>query len=109
MNVYLKRLREAKGYSQRKLASVLGCSPGLIARLETEEDFSPSDDLSQRLAQELGGDPDVVMLAAGRVSQRLRGILQTHPEAFAQVIRALEDQPEHALLRISREVKDGKW
>jgi len=109
LNNYLKRLREAKGYTQGKLADSIRCSRALICRLETERDFPPSEETASDLVKVLGGDPSVLMLAGGKVSQRLRDILQKHPEAFAQLIQQLEDQPEHAILKISRVVKDGKW
>ena len=109
MSTYIKKLREAKGYTQRLLAERLRCSRALVARLETEEDFPPSEEMALALTKELGGDPDVMMLAGGKVSKRFRDVLQKHPEAFAQLIRHLEYQPEHAILRVVREVKDGKW
>lgn len=109
MSTYLKRLREAKGITQLQLAETVGCSRSLIARFETETDFPPSEEVALALAKTLDGDPDILMLASGKVSQRLRDILQKHPTAFAEMIRELKDQPEHAILRVVREVKDGKW
>jgi hypothetical protein len=31
------------------------------------------------------------------------------PKLFAELIRALKDQPDHAVLWIVREVRDGNW
>jgi hypothetical protein len=31
------------------------------------------------------------------------------PQLFAQLIRQLKDMPDHAVLRIVREVRDGSW
>ena len=109
MSSYLKSLREAKGLTQGKLAEAIGCSRALIARMETEPDFPPSEETALALTSVLGGDPDILMLVGGKVSQRLRDILQKHPEAFTQLIRQLEHQPEHAILKVTRVVKDGKW
>lgn len=109
MSSYLKTLREAKGYSQRKLATAIGCSPGHIARMETEDDFPPSEEVALSLAKVLDGDADVLMLAGGKVSSGLRATMQKHPEAFVQLLRELKGQPEHAIFKVSRVVKDGKW
>lgn len=106
---YLKGLREAKGYSQRKLAKAIGCSPAHIGRIESEEGFAPSEEVALALAQELGADPDVLTLISGKVTPQLRSILQEHPEAFVQLLRELKSQPKHAVLRVVRVVKDGKW
>lgn len=95
--------------TQRQLAETVGCSRSAIARFETEVDFPPSEEVALTLAKILDGDPDILMLSSGKVSQRLREILQAHPEAFVQLIRELKNQPKHAILRVVREVKDGKW
>lgn len=61
------------------------------------------------LAKELGADPGVFALIAGKVSPEIREILQEHPDAFVQLIRELRNQPKHAILKVTRVVKDGKW
>jgi hypothetical protein len=57
----------------------------------------------------LGEDPDVLLAMAGKVSSDLQETIRRRPELFAQLIRELKDQPDHAVLRIVREVRDGKW
>ena len=46
---------------------------------------------------------------AGKVSSELQTIIRKRPQLFGDLIRALKDQPDHAVLRIVREVRDGKW
>jgi HTH-type transcriptional regulator, competence development regulator len=46
---------------------------------------------------------------AGKVSCELQTIVRKRPKLFAELIRALKDQPDHAVLRIVREVRDGNW
>jgi HTH-type transcriptional regulator, competence development regulator len=61
------------------------------------------------LARELQLDPDLLLAMAGKVSSELQNIIRNRPKLFAELIRALKDQPDHAVLRIVREVRDGKW
>jgi hypothetical protein len=61
------------------------------------------------IARELQLDPDLLLAMAGKVSSELQAIIRKHPTLFADLIRALKDQPDHAVLRIVREVRDGKW
>jgi hypothetical protein len=46
---------------------------------------------------------------AGKLSSELREIIISRPKVFAELIRQLKSAPDHAILRVVREVKDGKW
>jgi hypothetical protein len=43
------------------------------------------------------------------VSEELQRIIRKRPKLFAQLIRELKDLPDHAVLRLVREVRDGNW
>jgi hypothetical protein len=43
------------------------------------------------------------------VSSDLQAAIRKRPELFAQLIRDLKDLPDRAVLRLVREVRDGKW
>ena len=62
-----------------------------------------------RLAAELGEDPDLLLAMAGKVSSDLKGIILRRPRLFADLLRELKDAPDHAILRVVREVRDGDW
>ena len=50
------------------------------------------------------------MLAmAGKVSSDLQEIIRHRPQLFADLLRQLKEQPDNAILRVVREVKDGEW
>ena len=50
------------------------------------------------------------MLAlAGKVSSDLRDIIRARPKLFAELLRELKKAPNHAILRIVRQVRDGDW
>ena len=43
--------------------------------------------------------------------QILEGLeaIRRRPQLFAELIRRLKDMPDHAVLRLVREVRDGEW
>ncbi len=98
-----------QGYSVRGLASRLGIQPSYISKVEREEVAPPSEATIHKIAQELGENPDVLLALAGKVSEDLRQVILKRPVLFAELIRQLKDAPDHAVLRIVREVRDGNW
>ena len=46
---------------------------------------------------------------AGKVSSDLQEIIIRRPRLFADLLRQLKEVPDHAVLRIVREVRDGDW
>ena len=69
----------------------------------------PSEAATRRLAAEIGEDPDVLLALAGKVSSDLREIILRRPRLFAELLRQLREAPDHAILRVVREVRDGDW
>lgn len=112
---YVKNIREAKkaedpSFSLRKIAQKAGMSPTFLSRMESGSDSSlPSDEKIVKLAEAIGEDPDVLLAVAGRVSRRLQDVITKRPQLFRELILQLKDAPDHAILRVVREVRDGKW
>lgn len=111
---FLRKAREglqAKSpeYSVRRVAGRVGIEPSYLSKVERDEVPPPSEDTIRRLAKELDADVDVVLALAGKVSSDLQEVIRKRPVLFAQIIRELKDLPQHAILRIAREVRDGKW
>jgi transcriptional regulator with XRE-family HTH domain len=77
--------------------------------VERGETPPPSEAKIRLIAQELGEDADVLLAMAGKVSTELQAIIRKRPQLFAELIRQLKDMPDHAVLRLVREVRDGKW
>jgi uncharacterized protein (DUF2336 family) len=69
----------------------------------------PGEITAIALGRELRLDPDLLLAMAGNVSSELQTIIRKRSKLFAELIRALKDQPDHAVLRIVREVRDGNW
>jgi transcriptional regulator with XRE-family HTH domain len=96
-------------FSLRQVAAAIGVEPSYLSKIERGEQPPPSEKTVLALARELGEDPDVLLALAGKVSADLQAIIRKRPQLFAQLIRELKNQPDHAVLRLVREVRDGNW
>jgi len=105
-----KRLRqEDRRYSLRPVAQRIDVEPSYLSKIERGEVAPPSEATTVKLAKELGEDPDVLLAMAGKVSSDLQEIIRRRPELFAELIRQLKEAPDHAVLKVVREVRDGDW
>ena len=98
-----------KDFSGRKIAKVIGVEPAFLSKVEREIVAPPSEAKVIALANALGQDQDVLLAMAGKVSSDLLNIIRDRPALFAELIRKLKTEPDHALLRVVREVRDGDW
>ncbi len=96
-------------FSLRQVAQRIGVEPAYLSKVERGLVPPPSEATIVRLAADLGEDPDVLLALAGKVSSELQAIIVRRPKQFAELIRQLKDAPDTAILRIVREVRDGKW
>jgi transcriptional regulator with XRE-family HTH domain len=96
-------------YSLRKVAAAIAVEPSYLSKIERGEQPPPSEKTIVALARELGEDADVLLALAGKVSHDLQEIIRKRPQLFAQLIRDLKHMPDHAVLRLVREVRDGNW
>lgn len=111
---YLRERREtlrAKDprFSVRQVAARIGVEPSYLSKVERGDEAPPSEPRIRALADDLGEDPDVLLALAGKVSADLQAIIRKRPALMAQLIREMKRLPNHAVLRIAREVKDGEW
>jgi len=125
---HVRARREALGadnpdYGLRKVAGRAGISPTYLSRLENGKADPPSEEVIEALAAELGENPDGLLAMAGKVSPRLVEIISKHPELFAhcieiiakrpnvlgEALEQLDQMPDHAIIRVVREVRDGDW
>ena len=111
---HIRRLREQRlgsdpEYSLRKVASRCDVTPAYLSRVERGEVSPPGEETLISLARELGEDPDVTLAMAGKISADLRAAILARPRLFAELIRSIKSMPDHAVLRIVREVRDGNW
>lgn len=104
-----KRLAEDPRFSLRQVAGRVGIEPAYLSKIERGDFAPPSEETIRKIAAELGEDPDVLLALAGKVSSDLQEIIRKRPTQFAQLIRELRKAPDHAILRLVREVRDGDW
>jgi transcriptional regulator with XRE-family HTH domain len=110
----LRQRREAlreddRRFSLRQVAERIGVEPSYLSKVERGEAAPPSEETIVRLASDLELDPDALLALAGKVSSDLKDVIRRRPELFGRLIRELRDLPDHAVLRIAREVRDGEW
>ena len=96
-------------FSVRQVAGRVGIEPSYLSKIERGEEPPPSEKTIRAIARELNEDVDVLLALAGKVSGDLQTIIRRRPKLFAELIRTLKNQPNHAVLRIVREVRDGEW
>lgn len=111
---HIRQAREAKlasdrGFSLRQLAARVGIEPAYLSKIERGVFPPPSEEVIVRLAQELGEDKDVLLALGGKLASDLREIVMQRPQLFAELLRQLREVPDHAILRVVREVRDGQW
>jgi len=104
-----KQVQEGNAFSLRQLAGRIGIEPSYLSKIERGLEPRPSAETTRALALALGQDPDVVLAMAGKVSDDLLETIRKRPKLFAQLIRELKNMPDHAVLRLVREVRDGAW
>lgn len=95
--------------SLRQLAMRCGITPAYLSRVERDEVAPPGEETITRLADEIGEDRDVLLAMAGKISADLREIILERPALFADLIRSVKTTPDHAVLKIVRDVRDGDW
>lgn len=111
---FLRERREAlratdRSFSVRQVATRVGVQPSYLSKIERGEQPPPSEATIRSLADELNEDPDVLLALAGKVSTELQAIIRRRPRLFADLIQELDRLPDHAVLRVVREVRDGDW
>jgi transcriptional regulator with XRE-family HTH domain len=104
-----RRLVDDSRFSLRQVARRIDVEPAYLSKVEREEVAPPSEATIVRLARELDEDADLLLAMAGKISGDLAEIIRKRPRLFAQLIRELKSMPDHAILRLVREVRDGDW
>jgi transcriptional regulator with XRE-family HTH domain len=97
------------GCSVRRVAQAIGVEPSFLSKVERGLQPPPSEPKIRKLAEVLDEDPDVLLAMAGKVSDDLKQVILQRPKLFGDLLRQLKTAPDHAVLRIVREVRDGNW
>lgn len=101
----LRELRKAKDLTLRELADSVDVGFTYLSKIENgklEDGHSPSDELLRRLAKELDGDEDQLLLLAERIPEVIRRRVIERPDAFT-VLATLEDvELDRVLKRVGK-------
>jgi HTH-type transcriptional regulator, competence development regulator len=111
---HIRETREAlrkddKAYSLRQVAGRINVEPAYLSKIERNVFPPPSEEVILKLSEELDEDGDVLLAMAGKLSSDLQKIILKRPGLFADLLRQLKEAPDHAILDVVREVKDGRW
>jgi transcriptional regulator with XRE-family HTH domain len=98
-----------KKFSLRQVASRIGVQPSFLSKIERGDEVAVSEEKIQALASELDIEPDVLLALNGKVSKDIQEIIMKRPQLFAKLLREMKGLPDHAILRIVRQVRDGEW
>lgn len=94
----LRRLREAKGISQRKLGEMVGLASGYISRIERAEFKPPSEEKIVAMAEILGANKDSLLALSGKVSSDVLDAVKSNPLNMPEIIRRAEGLGEYSNL-----------
>jgi transcriptional regulator with XRE-family HTH domain len=111
---YIRNIRELKqkedsSFSLRQVSQRIGVEPSYLSKIERGIEANPSEQLIKKLSLEYGLDENIMLAMVGKISQELKDIILKKPQIFSELLTNLKDCPDHAILRIVREVKDGSW
>lgn len=111
---YVREKRESlkekdKKYSLRQVAGRIGVEPSYLSKIERGLPAPLSEEKIKALAGDLDENPDLMLALSGKVSSEVQTIIRKRPELFTDLIRQLGEMPDHAILRLVREVRDGDW
>lgn len=97
----VRELRKRCGWTQKDLAEHLDVSVSYISKVECERlhfgDY-PSAKFIHKMADELDGDEDELLLLADKVPEEIRKRIRERPDAFRKFAR-LDDRTIDKLLR----------
>jgi transcriptional regulator with XRE-family HTH domain len=111
---YVRQRREElrkrdRRYSLRQVALRVGIEPAYLSKIERSEFAPPGEETICGIARELKEDPDILLALAGKVSTDLKEIILKRPQLFAELLRELKTASDQAVLKLVRQVRDGKW
>ncbi|MCD4847590.1 MAG: helix-turn-helix domain-containing protein [Candidatus Aegiribacteria sp.] len=86
----MKRLRLAKGISQRKLGEIVGLGSGYISRIERGLFKPPSEEKIVAIADTLGGNRDYMLSLSGKISSDVMNAVKKHPEKMSEAVRGFD-------------------
>lgn len=94
----IRKLRLAKQFTLRELAAKVGVGFTYLSKIENhklEDGHGPSEKLIHKLALELNGDEEQLMLLADKVPEPIRKRVIERPEVFRVLAELGDDDLDH--------------
>lgn len=104
-----RQAAEPGNYSLRKVAGRIGVGAAYLSQVERNDGSLPSEPTIRALSADLRLDTNVMLAMAGKVSSELQAIIMQRPQLFAEMLAVCQNMPDNAILKLVREVRDGKW
>jgi transcriptional regulator with XRE-family HTH domain len=93
----LRRLRESRRLSVRRLARLVAVSPSYLSRIERNHVPPPSERTIARIARALSIETDDLLATAGRVPEDVISRLVRRPQLMAKLVRLADALPDDQL------------
>jgi len=93
----IKEARKKNGYSQRRLAEILGIDYTYLSKLENNRaEYSPKEDLIRYLALFLNLDEEELIFLSGRIPSQDEELIKQHYQKMPLLFRRMRENPEFA-------------
>ncbi len=99
----LRELRNAKGLTLRQLAVRVDVGFTYLCKIENDKldrGHTPSDALLHKLADELDGDENELLILAERIPEPIRRRVMEQPEAFTMLAQLGDEELEELIATI---------
>ncbi len=88
----IKQARKDKGYSQRRLAQIIGIDFTYLSKLENNRtEYAPKEEVIRSFATQLDLDPDALIFLAGRIPEKDTELLKQHYKAMPALFRRIRE------------------
>ena len=107
----VRELRQAKQLTLRELAAKVGVGFTYISKIENhklEEGHAPSEKLIHKLAAELSGNEDELLLLADKVPELIRKRVCQRPEVFKALAELGDDDLEAVFSQVMAKPNKAK-
>jgi transcriptional regulator with XRE-family HTH domain len=85
---FIRKEREARDISLRKMAKKIGVSATYLSQVELDRFPPPTEDRVKAIAKIIDCNPDYLLAKAGRISTDISDIIKRRPIELSMLIRA---------------------
>jgi transcriptional regulator with XRE-family HTH domain len=101
----LRRLREARRLSVRRLARLVSVSPSYLSRIERSHVPPPSEKTIAKIARTLMIEPDDLLATAGRIPEDVAAKVLRRPQVMARLVRVADGLSDEKVSEVCGELE----